>query len=187
MHTQHMVLAAGLLFAFGALAAHAREPSPSPYAGEERRAIKALSPEEVADLRAGAGMGFSKVAELNRYPGPRHVLELAHRLELSPAQQRDIQAIHAAMQREAQRLGGLIIDKEAELEALFAARRVDEARAAALLTEIGALRGQLRWVHVKAHLDTARRLSDAQIAAYDHARGYAGESGGAPSHRQHRH
>lgn len=49
----------------------------SPYAGQESREIKALSPDEIAALRKGDGMGFAKAAELNGYPGPRHVLDLA--------------------------------------------------------------------------------------------------------------
>ena len=36
---------------------------------------------------AGAGMGYAKAAELNSYPGPMHVLELADRLGLTPDQQ----------------------------------------------------------------------------------------------------
>ena len=49
----------------------------NPYAGEQSRAIKALSPKEVYDLTQGRGMGLAKAAELNRYPGPMHALELA--------------------------------------------------------------------------------------------------------------
>jgi hypothetical protein len=55
----------------------------SPYAGQEQRPIKALSDQEVAALLAGQGAGFAKAAELNGYPGPMHVLELADRLALS--------------------------------------------------------------------------------------------------------
>jgi hypothetical protein len=47
-------------------------PQVSPYAGEQGRAIKALSQKEVSDLLDGAGMGYAKAAELNRYPGPMH-------------------------------------------------------------------------------------------------------------------
>ena len=42
----------------------------SPYAGQESREIKSLSPAEVDGYLAGAGMGFAKAAELNGYPGP---------------------------------------------------------------------------------------------------------------------
>ena len=47
-----------------------------PYAGMQQRALKALSEDQIADLRAGKGMGLALAAELNGYPGPIHVLEL---------------------------------------------------------------------------------------------------------------
>ena len=49
----------------------------APYAGMTTRQVKALSEQQVADLRAGRGMGLALAAELNGYPGPMHVLELA--------------------------------------------------------------------------------------------------------------
>jgi hypothetical protein len=55
----------------------------SPYAVQESHEIKALSPHEISDLLAGNGMGLAKAAELNRYPGPRHVPELAAQLQLT--------------------------------------------------------------------------------------------------------
>ena len=55
----------------------------SPYAGQEQRAIKALSDEEIRDLLDARGMGLAKAAELNSYPGPLHVLQLANELGLS--------------------------------------------------------------------------------------------------------
>jgi hypothetical protein len=54
----------------------------TPYAGMQTRSIKALSEKQVADLGAGRGMGLALAAELNGYPGPSHVLELADQLVL---------------------------------------------------------------------------------------------------------
>jgi hypothetical protein len=54
-----------------------------PYAGLEARSIKTLSDQQIGDLRAGRGMGLALAAELNGYPGPMHVLELADALGLS--------------------------------------------------------------------------------------------------------
>ncbi len=68
------VLLLGLL-AWGATAAQ-----DSPYTGMQQREIKALSAETVSGYLAGHGMGFAMVAELNSYPGPKHVLELAEQL-----------------------------------------------------------------------------------------------------------
>jgi hypothetical protein len=58
----------------------------TPYAGFQQRTVKALSEQEIADLRAGRGMGLALAAELNGYPGPAHVLEKADALGLSSAQ-----------------------------------------------------------------------------------------------------
>ena len=55
----------------------------SPYAGMQTRSIKALSEQQIADLKAGRGMGLALPAELNGYPGPVHVLELSDQLGLS--------------------------------------------------------------------------------------------------------
>jgi hypothetical protein len=73
-------------FALLGLFVTAAGQAPSPYAGQEGRPIKALSETEMRDLAEGRGMGLAKAAELNSYPGPLHVLELADRLELSEAQ-----------------------------------------------------------------------------------------------------
>jgi hypothetical protein len=75
--------------------------SPQPYAGLEGRPIKALSEQQIADLRAGRGMGLALAAELNGYPGPMHVLELADALDLSGQQRAKMQELFAAMKAEA--------------------------------------------------------------------------------------
>lgn len=93
-----------LLFAGGTLSPLASDAA-SPYADLEKRPIKALSAEEIADLRAGRGMGLALPAELNGYPGPRHVLELARDLDLSPQQRRRTEVLFEDMQRQAVALG----------------------------------------------------------------------------------
>ena len=42
----------------------------TPYAGMQKRPIKALSEQQVADLGAGRGMGLALAAELNAIPAP---------------------------------------------------------------------------------------------------------------------
>jgi len=76
-----------------------------PYAGQQARSIKALSDEDIAALRKGEGMGMAKAAELNGYPGPVHVLQLAAQLGLTDAQRRDVQAIFDRMSAAAKTLG----------------------------------------------------------------------------------
>ncbi|TFV44521.1 hypothetical protein [Bradyrhizobium niftali] len=52
------------------------------YAGLQMRPIKALSEQQVADL----SLGLALAAELNGYPDPSHVLELADKLDLTTEQ-----------------------------------------------------------------------------------------------------
>src|ERR1700682_4763348 len=68
-----------------------------PYAGQQTRTIKALSDQEVSDYVEGRGMGSSKAAELNHYPGPAHVLADSSRLELTDRQRAETQSVFDAM------------------------------------------------------------------------------------------
>jgi hypothetical protein len=153
-------------------AAHA-SASPSPYAGEQSRAIKALSKEQRDQLLAGHGMGLARAAELNRFPGPKHVLELAEDLELTAEQVEAAEKIFDRMHERARELGRQVIEGEASLEALFASGEIDESSLAAAVRELGRLQGELRLVHLGAHLEMRARMSETQIQRYDHLRGYA--------------
>ncbi len=148
-----------------------------PYAGHEQRSLKALSDEEIADLRAGRGMGMALAAELNGYPGPLHVLELADELSLSLDQRQEVEEIHADMQAEASALGALLIEQEAGLDRAFAERTVTPASLSATLLEIGRLQAELRATHLRHHLTTAAALTPEQIAHYAALRGYASPHG----------
>jgi hypothetical protein len=150
-----------------------------PYAGLETREIKALSAEQKADLAAGRGMGFALAAELNGYPGPLHVLELAGPLALSEPQRAAVQQQFEAMQTEAIPLGKQLIAAESELDRAFAERAITPERLKALTAQIGEIGGALRNVHLKYHLSAAALLSAEQVRRYAELRGYAG---GAPTH-----
>ncbi len=145
---------------------------PSPYAGEERRDIKALSDREVAAYLAGDGFGFALAAELNHYPGPRHVLDLADSLALTPAQRAEIERIQERMRRRATALGAELIERERDLDRLFATNVITGARLDVLLGEIAALQGRIRGTHLHAHLETRHVLTAAQVHRYDTLRGY---------------
>lgn len=159
----------------------------SPYAGQEKREIKALSHDEIQTLRSGQGMGLAKAAELNHYPGPRHVLDLGAQLQLSAAQRAETQKIYDHMHQEAVRLGALIVDKEQELDQLFAAQAVQSNTLQSLTQQSAQLQGELRFVHLQAHVETKRLLSPEQVEAYDALRGYAASPGAAPHTGHHRH
>lgn len=87
----------------------------SSYSGEETRQIKALSESEITGLMAGKGMGYAKAAELNGYPGPKHVLELGKELSLTAEQQKKTETLFALMEASAKSLGVELIAAECEL------------------------------------------------------------------------
>ena len=147
----------------------------SPYAGEEHRQIKTLSKDEIAALSRGEGMGFAKAAELNRYPGPRHVLELAAELELSVEQARQTAALFEEMQAQAMAIGNRLIAAEAELDRLFSSGSIDGPGLKAQLFAIGQLRSELRYIHLEAHLQQEKILSQHQVTQYVRLRGYNGD------------
>jgi Spy/CpxP family protein refolding chaperone len=144
----------------------------TPYAGQENREIKALSAEEIAAYLKGEGMGLAKAAELNQFPGPKHVLELATQLQLSEKQVAETKKVFDVMRAEATRLGKLVVDKERELDLLFAQKRIDRKKLRAVVNEIAHLQARLRAAHLQAHLDVRQLLSSAQIEKYVELRGY---------------
>ena len=168
MH-KFLVTAAAAIALFPLLAA---AQTPQPYAGLETRPIKALSAQQIADLKAGRGMGFALPAELNGYPGPVHVLELADRLGLSAAQKAEMTRLFEAMKAEAMPLGERLIAEETALDALFADRRATADTVAAAAAEIGATQGLLRAAHLKYHLATLQALQPEQVQRYAELRGY---------------
>src|SRR5262249_54973685 len=113
-----------ILILFGATAA-ADEQLTSPYRQDVQSALRGLNESEIAELRAGAGMGLAWAAELNSYPGPRHVLDAVHagRLQASPDQVTQIRRIFDEMRDDARRIGGEILIEEQQLEAAFHPRR----------------------------------------------------------------
>jgi Spy/CpxP family protein refolding chaperone len=169
------VLAAMCLLWHPAAADSAR----SAYVGQQSRDIKALSVEDIAALRNADGMGFAKAAELNGYPGPRHVLALLRELRLSESQAAQVTTIRDRMSAAARPLGDELIDRERALDQLFAQREITPERLTAATAAIGDVQGRLRAVHLAAHLETRAILSAEQIAQYDKLRGYT--ETGAPN------
>jgi hypothetical protein len=144
----------------------------SPYAGLEGRATKALSEQQLADLRAGRGMGLALAAELNGYPGPVHVLELGGQLGLTTAQRQRVSELYDAMKAEAVPLGEKLIAEETALDQHFRDRTITPERLAVLTARIGETQGLLRSVHLKYHLVVAELLTTEQSRRYAELRGY---------------
>ena len=168
-----------LAVALGALTVTASSAQ-TPYAGLQTRPIKALSDQQVADLKAGRGMGLALAAELNGYPGPSHLLELAVQLDLSDPQKTRIQGLFEAMKAETIPIGERLISEEKALDTLFATRTATVDAIAAATAAIGDTQARLRAAHLKYHLSTVELLQPAQLQRYAELRGYAG--GGEPHH-----
>jgi len=149
-------------------------PSPqSPYAGFEKRSIKAFSDQQLEDLKQGRGIGLALPAELNGYPGPIHILELADQLALSADQKRRTQELYAAMTAETVELGMRLIEQEKTLDQLFSQRRITVDGLSQATAEIGATQAKLRNAHLKYHLSTVDVLKPEQVKMYNMLRGYA--------------
>lgn len=168
-------------FAAAFISAPTEAQQPSPYVDLRDREIKALSPEQVEEYRSGQGMGLALAAELNDYPGPKHVLEMAAELELSAEQSRAVRATYDAMHAEASRVGAAIVEHERRLDALFAEGAVTRQSLRGTLDEIGRLQAELRYIHLAAHLEMRRLLTSAQVNRYVKLRGYEGAGDHDPS------
>ena len=158
----------------------------SPYAAEAPRAIKALSDDEIRSLTDGAGMGFARAAELNGLPGPRHTLDMAAHLHLDDAQTTALEAVFARMQSEARRIGAEIVERERALDRRFAAGATTADRIREESVELGRLYGELRAIHLVAHLESTALLNRHQVARYAELRGYGeADPGGSTGHDSH--
>ena len=162
----------GLIFiaVLVAASAHAQHGG---YAGHENRDIKALSDEEVKQYLAGGGMGYAKAAELNHYPGPMHVLELAEPLGLSAEQRNATKALMDAHKAQARAIGAKLVEAERALEQLFRKGNVDEAALADAVRKAASLEGEYRLSHLETHRRTRELLTPEQVSLYDRLRGYA--------------
>lgn len=145
----------------------------SPYAGEEKREIKALSEQEQRAWLEGQGMGLARAAELNGYPGPMHTLELAEPLGLSPAQVAATRELMHRHKAEVRSLGARLVEAERRLDAAFREKRANDDDVGRLAAEIGQLQASIRASHLRTHLAQQRLLSTDQVAAYSRLRGYS--------------
>lgn len=118
-------------------------------------------------LERGAGAGMASYADLNGYPGPKHVLEMRDTLRLTDEQEKSIEAIFDEMSENARAKGESIIAKEMELDSKFRLGVATMPDVRRLTGEIGMLRGELRAVHMTAHIQARQILTKQQIALYN--------------------
>ena len=145
----------------------------SEYVGEEHRAIKSLSADDIRELSEGGGWGLAKAAELNGVPGPAHILEMASAIKLTPTQQVEIEKTYQQMSSEAISLGNQLIQLEATLNTHFADGSINQTLLEQSVQDIERIRAQLRIVHLSAHLQTPNILTKEQISLYNELRGYS--------------
>jgi hypothetical protein len=162
----------------------ATTPTPSPYRKLLDSEIRGIDDKTIEEYLTGKGMGLALPAELNGYPGPRHVIDLADDLELSPEQLTLIQALFDEMQPQAIALGEEILVAEAALEEDFRQQKIDETSLESQLQTIATLQARLRFVHLSTHLATIDILSLHQVTLYNSLRGY---SDVPADHNQHQH
>jgi len=153
-------------------AQHMHAAGHSHYADQQQSHIPSITKDEFDQIRSGAGMGFAKPAELNHYPGPKHVLELADSLGLTEEQTTSIEAIRQNMANQAVALGTEYLHAEHELNELFSGGKATEELVIELTNAVGEKRSALRAAHLVAHLKTRQVLTPEQIEEYDHLRGY---------------
>ena len=163
-----------------ALAQHGGHGPASPYAGEQTRAIKSLSEDDIAELRRGGGWGLAKAAELNGVPGPAHLMELKDALALNDEQAAAIGEIFATMKADAIAEGERLIGHEQALGDAFRTREVTHESLRRLLARIEQSRAALRYIHLAAHLSASALLTEDQIARYVTLRGYGDPCANVP-------
>jgi len=158
----------------------------SPYARSDAYpGIVALTSQEVRDLREGNGMGLARAAELNGYPGPKHLLDMQTQIGLTPEQVDAISRLQARMKERTTALGDKVLTEERRLEEMFRTRTVTPEALAAQVRTVESLRGELRQAHLATHLETLPLLTREQVARYDAMRGYDAASAGGDHMRMH--
>lgn len=161
------------------------QPARSPYVAQQESPVRGLSLQEIDDLLNGRGAGYARTAELNNYPGPRHVLDLQRQLKLSPEQIEQIQLVFERMQAQAKDIGQKIVHREGQFSAAFANGTISETELKSQTEDLALLYGQLRAVHLHAHLQIRPLLSAEQTAEYNTLRGYGDSSDQRPAGHHH--
>ena len=155
---------------------HVTNNTISKYTGQENRIIKSLSPEDIESLQTGTGDAFggmAKLAELNGYPGPRHVLDLANELELSNRQKENITTIYDNMKNKSVELGQEILNVEKIANEEFINKTITDSQMKQLIFKSSEIYGQLRYAHLSTHLKMLAILTPEQVNLYNNLRGYS--------------
>ncbi len=172
------VLAAVLLAALPALAHEGHEHGGTPpvapnYAAPQPREIKALSTQEQRGWMEGENMGMARAAELNGYPGPMMVLEMAQTLKLTPEQAAATRELMTRHKAEVRKLGAELVDAERQLDVAFREHSADAVQVTRLTTQISQLHGRIRASHLQTYVAAAAVLTPEQMQRYMGMHGFA--------------
>ena len=116
-------------------------------------------------IERGEGFGMAMAADMNGYPGPKHVLDMKKELKLTPTQEAAMQKLMADMKEKALAKGKDVLLAEKRLDEMFAqGKSEDELREETY--RVASLRAELRWVHLATHLAAKKILTAKQIEAY---------------------
>jgi Spy/CpxP family protein refolding chaperone len=176
--TKHLAFALTLLLAAPVALAqksdhpHHRRAESLVHRADSMDAPAGLSPDDVAGLLDGRGMGLARPAELHSYPGPMHVLDLADALDLTPEQRAEAERLMRGVKAEAQALGEQIVEREHHLARLFADGEATPEAVDRITAHISETNGRLRAAHLRAHVAMRDVLTPEQIDEYDRIRGY---------------
>jgi len=129
-------------------------------------------PSDREELLKGMGMSMASYAEENGYPGPQHVLDLKDELGLTYDQLMKTEALVKLIRISAVVKGEEIVQAEEELDKLFAEGAVSEKALREKLEEVGKLRADLRFVHLRGHLRMNQILTAEQMKRYSELRGH---------------
>jgi len=145
----------------------------SKYMGQENRKIKSLSPDDIKELKKGGGWGLAKAAELNGYPGPSHILQMANKIDLQEKQKVQIQKLFDQMKVKSISLGNKLISLEKKLNNEFQNKTINQTKLDTYINDITDVRAQLRLTHLSTHLQTPKILTPQQVLLYNNLRGYS--------------
>jgi hypothetical protein len=109
---------------------------------------------------------LGKTGEINSYPSPKSILELATTLNLSSIQKSRLSDIQSNTVARAKQLGKEIVQIENELYRAFQARIVNEKSCTDDAQQIGRLRGKLRGIFLNARIRAKAVLNESQISMY---------------------
>jgi Spy/CpxP family protein refolding chaperone len=128
--------------------------------------LGAQVPADREALLNGDGDGMAAYAELNGYPAPKDILDLAAKLSLTSRQKQDIRELYNDTRTRARVLGKLIVKVEEELHYAFNSGMLGLESVEEDAESIGKMRGTLRGIHLAAHVKTRELLTKKQLEQY---------------------